>query len=283
MTIYTQTARFDTAIALSEDQMFRMAPSIFARDAHDSRSERFKPIPTIEIVRGLAKEGVSVVGVQQAGGRGTTATHGKHLIRLRRLDEQHQVGDSVFEVLLKNANDGSAAYDLMAGLFRIVCMNSLVAETPHQESLRVRHTGDAIGKVIEGTYTVMERAGEIAEKAQSWRNIKLTADHRAAYAKGAHVERFGDEAKTLVKPEQLLIPRRTADNGTDLWSTYNVVQENCMKGGIAPTMDARRAYRATHGNAARRTTTRQLNGIDQTVQVNKGLWAMADWLSRHAG
>ena len=38
--IYTQTARFDTGRALTEDEMRQQAPSIFAMEAHDSRSDR---------------------------------------------------------------------------------------------------------------------------------------------------------------------------------------------------------------------------------------------------
>jgi hypothetical protein len=57
MTIYTETARFDTGRAMTEDEMRKVAPSIFAQAAHESRSERFKPIPTIEILRALTKEG----------------------------------------------------------------------------------------------------------------------------------------------------------------------------------------------------------------------------------
>jgi hypothetical protein len=279
MTVYTQTARFDgSARALTENELFKIAPSIFARDAHFSRSERFTPIPTIEVIRGLNREGFSVVGAQQAlSRRVTNETHNKHLIRLRRLDDaQYNVGDSVFEVLLKNANDGSAAYDIMAGLFRILCANSLVAETPQQESLRVRHTGDVMGKVIEGTYTVLNRAGEIAEKAQAWRTIQLDDHCRMAFAKGALIERFGEKeglpgvADTTVRPEQVLMPRRQADGGHDLWSTFNVAQENLIKGGM---------HHRTNG---RNLATRTIKGIDQSVQVNKGLFAMADWLSRHA-
>lgn len=67
MTIYTHTARFDTARALTEDEMRKAAPSIFATAAHESRSERFQPIPTIEILRGLMAEGFMPVGAKQSG------------------------------------------------------------------------------------------------------------------------------------------------------------------------------------------------------------------------
>lgn len=118
MSIYAKTARFDTGRALSEDEMRTIAPSIFATSAHESRSERFMPIPTIEILRGLMKEGFAPVGARQSVSRTEgKANFTKHLIRLRRLDDGnvYKVGDTVCEILLKNANDGTSAYELLAG------------------------------------------------------------------------------------------------------------------------------------------------------------------------
>ena len=42
---------------LDEDQMRAAAPSVFAEGKHASRSERYTYIPTIEVLRGLRKEG----------------------------------------------------------------------------------------------------------------------------------------------------------------------------------------------------------------------------------
>ena len=89
--IYTQTARFDRARALTEDELRQTAPSVFAATAHDSCSERFRPIPTIEVVRGLAREGLSVVGARQAIVRQEGRENfTKHLLRLRRLDDDRR-------------------------------------------------------------------------------------------------------------------------------------------------------------------------------------------------
>jgi hypothetical protein len=85
MTVYTHTARFDTARALTEDELRKAAPSIFATAAHESRSDRFQPIPTIEILRGLMAEGFMPVGAKQSGCRDEGKKEfTKHLIRLRR-------------------------------------------------------------------------------------------------------------------------------------------------------------------------------------------------------
>lgn len=161
MTVYTHTARFDTGRAMTEDELRRAAPSIFAMTAHESRSERFQPIPTIEVLRGLMAEGFMPVDAKQSSSRiEDKANFTKHLIRLRRVDEDkvYKVGDTVCEILLNNANDGTSAYDLMAGLFRVQCLNSLVAQCGTIDSVKVRHSGDVGSKVIEGTYQVLKRA-----------------------------------------------------------------------------------------------------------------------------
>lgn len=282
MSIYTSTARFDTGRALTEDEMRKAAPSIFATSAHESRSERFQPIPTIEILRGLTKEGFAPVGVRQA----TSRTEGKaeftkHLIRLRRIDDgkTYNVGDTVCEILLKNANDGTSAYELMAGLFRIRCMNSLVAQTGTVEEIKVRHSGDVQGKVIDGTYTVLKAAEHALVAPQDWSTMQLSRDEREILAKSAHVLRFGDvsgEVTTPIKPEQLLTQRRTGDLGSDLWSTWNVVQENAIRGGI-------RAVGRDDLGRPRRVRSRAVTGIDQDIKLNKALWLLGEEMAKLKG
>ena len=278
-TVYAKSARFDVARALTEDEMRREAPSIFAMVPHESRSERFRAIPTIEVLRALAKEGFHPVGVKQsvarAEGRGDFT---KHLIRLRRLDnvESYRVGDTVCEMLLKNANDGTSAYDLMAGLFRIACMNSLVSQTSTLDSVKVRHSGEVTHKVIEGTYRVLGEAQKTLAAPQDWAQKQLAREEREIFAEAAHVLRFGDAAgdvATPIAPRQLLSPRRRDDTANDLWTTFNVVQENVIRGGLT-------GINRIPGNRPRRVTTRAVNGIDQDVKLNKALWVLAEGMAK---
>lgn len=283
-----QAGRFDgSARALTEDELRQLAPSIFATEAHASRSERFRVIPTIEILRGLQKEGFSPVGAKQSTSRDVTKTDfTKHMIRLRRLDDgrSYQVGDTVAEIILKNANDGTSAYDLMSGLFRIACLNSLVTQTKTLDSVKVRHSGDAIGNVIEGTYRVLGETEKVLAAPQDWSGIQLSLPQRMAFAEAAHVARFGDaegETTTPIKPEQLLNVRRQEDAGRDLWTTLNVVQENVIRGGLHGRTDATRDERGRL-HRGRRVTTRPVNGIDQDVKLNKALWVLSERMAELA-
>jgi hypothetical protein len=275
------TARFDDgARPLSQDEMRRAAPSIFAAQPHASRSERFRAIPTIEVLRGLEKEGFFAVGVKQSGSRDASKTdYTRHMIRLPRLDnaQKYRVGDVVCEIILKNANDGTAAYELMAGLFRIRCLNSLVARIATIDSIRVRHSGDALEKVVDGTYRVLGQAEAVLAAPRDWSRIALDYDAKAALAASAHVLRFGDaggKTKTPIKPAQLLTPRRADDRADDLWTALNVIQENVIRGGLSArgpaTLDQHGRWRG------RVVTTRAINNIDQDVKLNRALWGLGE-------
>jgi hypothetical protein len=275
-TIYAKTARFDDARALTEDEMRKAAPSIFAIDAHESRSARFSPIPTIEILRALAFEQFFPVGVQQIASRQPGhENHSKHLIRMRRFDDTaYNVGDNVFEILLKNANDGSSVYDLMGGMFRIRCLNSLVVHDATVDQVRVRHSGDALYNVIEGTYRVLESAERVLEAPTKWSAIPLDEPERIAFAAKAHALRFGEGDKMApmagsISSLDLLEHHREGDRGHDLWTVFNVVQENAIKGGLEGLGTDRLGR-------DRRYRTRPVKGIDQTVGLNRALWKLAD-------
>lgn len=276
--VYGHAARFDTGHALTEDEIFKLAPSVFATEAHESRSDKFHPIATIDVVRGLAKEGFQVAGVKQGGTRiEGKAAFTKHLIRLRRFGEEgkYSVGDNVFELLLRNANDGTASYELLAGLFRIRCMNSLVTLSKELESVKVRHNGkNVINDVIEGTYRVLGESELALAAPQDWGKLQLTNDEQRLLAGAAHQIRFEvpEGERPAIEPEQLLRPRRQDDRATDLWTTWNVLQENAIKGGLhGSTYDA--------NNNRRRITTREVKGIDQDVKLNRALWTIGKYFA----
>jgi len=275
--IYTSTARFGAAQALSDEQIYKIAPSVFALEAHESRSQRFVAIPTIDILNQLRREGFECVGVKQSTARSESRTnYTKHLLRLRRIadDAKYSVGDTVFEILLRNANDGTAAYDLLGGLFRIVCKNSLVRQCGTVDSVKVRHNGkNVIGDVIEGTYRVLGSAELALTAPQDWSRIALNRDDQEVLAQAAHTIRFGDadgNVSTPIRPTQLLEARRFADQRDDLWTTFNRVQENAIRGGLT----------AYNREADRHTTTREVRGIDQDLKINKALWLIGEHFAK---
>src|SRR5688572_19543068 len=254
--------------ALTETQLREMVPSVFATEAHESRSSRFVAVPTWEIVQQILAEGFIVTKASQSTARDVTKQNfTRHMLRFERPGVTMRVGDTVPQALLVNANDGSSAYAMFLGAFRLVCANGLVIPTRTDASIRVKHSGRDVGqKVIDATYEVIDQAKKALDAPEAWSKITLREHEAVAFAEAGRILRYGDaegKVETPITAEMLLTARRAEDKGMDLWSTFNRVQENVIRGGISARQ--RTGHR-------RRVTTREITGIDQDVRLNKALW-----------
>jgi hypothetical protein len=103
---------------LSDDQIRAVAPSIFADGKHDSRSERYTYIPTIDVLNGLRNEGFQPFMVCQTRVRDQDKReHTKHMIRMRPADEI--TGDDANEIILLNSHDVCASQERFADTLRL--------------------------------------------------------------------------------------------------------------------------------------------------------------------
>lgn len=271
---------------MTDEQIARLAPSAFATEAHDSRSDRFQVIPTGAVISAMRREGFQPFSAKQARTRDIgRAAFTKHMIRFRHAGEaetrqQLQLGQTFPEVVLVNANDGSSAYKLMAGMFRLVCLNGMIVSEGGHREVSVKHFGDIARNVIEGSYEVLDGSRRALTSATEWAGLQLTRDHQMALAEAAHTIRFADADGTVTTPiqaAQMLTPRRSADAGSDLWSTFNRIQENAVRGGLSGFA------RDERGRRLRRVTTKEVQGIDGDVRLNRALWALGERMAQLRG
>ena len=120
---------------LTDDQIHRVAPSIFADAPHESRSQRYAYIPTAAVLTELRKEGFQPFMVTQTRVRDEgKREHTKHMLRLRHASQIH--GAEANEIVLLNSHDGTSSYQMLAGMFRFVCSNGLPTRRPHGKRKR---------------------------------------------------------------------------------------------------------------------------------------------------
>ncbi len=255
---------------LDNEALYRHVPSVFAREAHDSRSERYVYVPTIDIVEGLRREGwFPFFAVQSVPRDGSRHGHAKHMLRLRRDDG---IGKpEAAEVIVVNSHDGTSSYQMFAGMLRFVCTNSLVAGERFEE-VRVPHKGNIQHDIIEGVYTVAEDFPRLIDASETMKEITLTADERHVLAEASLVARYGED-ESPIRPDQIIQPRRREDAMSSLWMTYNAIQENMIKGGL-------HGQRRNAEGRIRRSQTRAIGGIDQNVPLNRALWTLAEGMQR---
>jgi hypothetical protein len=103
----------------------------------------------------------------------------------------------------------------------------------------------------------------------------LDRQEARALAAAAKELRF-DETSAFgqsVNPEVFLDVRRFEDRSTDLWTTFNVVQENVIKGGLHTVIE-------DANGRVKQATSREVKGIDQDAKLNRALWVLGQEMAR---
>lgn len=261
-------------VAISDEQLNALAPSVFASQPIAGVSDRYSFLPTSSILNGMRENGwVPVRAEQQSVRTETRRGFQKHLIRFARAEhlaawDKNQVRP---EMVLLNSHDKSSAYQLHCGLFRLVCLNGMVVSDGTFARISIKHSGFNPDSVIEASFDVLEAVPQIMDKVKLFQDRILTDAGRLALATGAATYRWEDPNKAPVNPSMLLNPRRYGDGAKDLWTTLNTVQENITRGG-------QRDYSRRRPDGSRMPKSRAIKGIDEDMKLNKALWQMAEVL-----
>lgn len=271
---------------LTTEQMQKAVPALFATEAHESRSNRFRPIPSATVMEALRKEGFRPMFAQQQRTRKPgKAAFTRHMVRMRHPAYVNSDG-LASEVIMINANDGTASWRLVSGCWRFVCANGLFIGTTKAD-VRVRHSGkleNVVQAVSEGAYEAIRLAAEDAEIIAQMRDTHLDHDGVTALATSVHQLRFPDAWQAPepgaplqfnrdfapVEPLELAQPQRQADRADDLWTVFNVIEENARVGGQTGSI--------LKGAKRRQATVRAVTGIQQAEQLGRAVRTRADRL-----
>ena len=251
----------------NEELLRTYAPAAFATEPEEGRvSDRYSFLPTTDILEILQDEGWTAWKAQQVSARTWSKDHAKHIIRLKHEDldmKSFDVGDSFPEMLLMNAHNGLGSYDLMGGIFRMVCSNGMVISESDFGKIHIRHIGFEAKQVVEASQALILNASKVADKINSWQNIELSPRSQQDFFADAAKIRFENPDDGIINDISTI--RREADRGNDLWRTFNVAQENLIRGGFR------------NGNTNR--MVRPISNIQKDVKFNAELWDLASTYS----
>lgn len=263
---------------LTLDQVRVAAPSVFADRPWHGVSERYAFIPTASVVESFLAEGWDVTAArQQRVLLEDRKEFTRHILRFRRNDSLAlRVGDVFPEVVLVNSHDRGSAYQMHAGLYRLVCSNGLIVDDGTFSRLSIRHSGNVLDDVRKGADDIIREVPRIMGEVRDMQTIELTLEERDVFAKAAISLRFD---AIPVEPYQVLARRRYGDDARDLWTTFNVIQENLSKGGLKYVIPAHRNEEGLPVRP-RRARTREVKSIKEDTRLNKALWTLAEEMKR---
>lgn len=195
---------------------------LLTNDENTAKS-RYKHIQTMDVANFFRNKGWVIRTVQGAG------KFSRHLVRM--VHPNHVIGEDRLEILIRNSYDGRSKLNVSLGIYRLVCSNGLVVGETF-DSIVQKHIGKNIETELENKYERLvaqaERLTTVVEKMKN-----TTVDVPIKLIEAIAMETIGKKKEVKsINSEALLKPLREEDEGKDLWSIMNIVQEKSINGGI---------------------------------------------------
>lgn len=187
----------------------------------------------------------------------------RHLYRLCRREDFGK--PELPELVVVNSHNGACALQVYTGFFRLICENGMIAGG--KEELRIRHMGHTMEEVMSAIRGVAENFQNTHDKVDAFKCKMLNDGEIRDFARKANEIRTEIGLRAIGDPMELLVPRRSEDAGSDLWSVFNRTQENLMKGGLGL---------AWTDNDKRHRMSRPIRNIVQNIDANRKLWTIAE-------
>lgn len=264
---------------MSKDEMREKAPYIFAKDVTNPNvSKKYVFANTETIIDDLAKLGWGVVDCRQQRANKRSNIHSFHMVAFQHPDlyitKDAEDGTSTVDcyprLILTTSHDGFKSFKFMVGLFRLVCSNGLIVATSNFANISIRHMNytfeELRGVVAKAVQAVSDNVGVMNEM----QSIELTDEQKNDFALAALKIRKGRENDEKFKvPDteiaDVLTPEREEDEGNDLWSVFNVLQEKIIKGTFSTTSDKN----------GRQRKARAIKGLAKDIEINQKLFLEA--------
>jgi len=250
---------------LNNQELKSKAPTLFTQEPHCEVSDKYHFIQTIDVIEEVRSNNWYPVAVSEANVRDEEKQgYQQHCVRFRHLDDLLSPGDNAVELLLFNSHDRSKSFSISAGIYRFVCANGLVISDSIFEAYKIKHLGDKENDVARAVANITAIKPKLMDKIQKLESIELNKVEKESFAKSSIPLRFDKHLQ--IEHSDLLVPLRDEDTSNDLYTVLNVIQENLLRGKIS----------GINIETGRKFTSKEITSISKDVDVNQGLWDIAE-------
>ena len=265
-------SKLDTGF-MTREQIKEACPVAFAETPSAEVSKHYTHIPTDRVIDDMEKLGWGVITAQQVSARKKdTKGFQKHMLVFRHPDlmVEGKDGDNVWpQIIMTNSHDGKNAFTFQAGMYRFVCSNGLVIADQEFGKMRIRHMGYDF-ETLRGTINEMvEKLPLTVESMNKFKQTELTKPQKYDLARKALATRFKVQKDQKIDQvykidlDAFLTPVRKEDEGNDLWSVFNLVQERVVTGDF------------DYVSGVKMRKAREIKNFKQDLDVNQKLFEVA--------
>lgn len=247
---------------LTMDELHRAVPAAFAEEPADNVSDRYSFISTREVIDQLASWEWFPVDAHQST-KVRDQRHATHQITFRKPDTRIQVGGVMPQINLFNNHAALKRAIMRAGFHKLVCSNGLIVSVPGLVDAKFSyiHIDNAAFNFEQSFYAALGQLNIATDHIKQWMETSLNFVEQNEFAAKAVLVRNHDDPvwSKHFDAHEFLNRRRPEDRGNDLWTVFNVVQENIMKGGVQGAV----------------RTTKPITQVAEVQRINEGLWQLA--------
>ena len=269
--------------ALNDNDIKAICPVAFKETMSQSEirnlglSKHYSFVPTSSVINDLRSMGWEVVDAKQVKARKkSTRGYQKHMVTFEHPDYRVEGAEEFPQLLLTNSHDGGNAFQLSAGIFRLVCSNGLVIKSEDYGSARLVHKGYSFEAVQKLVNEFAETIDGTLSKITEMKKVELTKEQQIEFAKQAALLRFTAKSYNenniadVVDIDDLLNVERKEDAGNGLWEVFNRVQESLVNGKYNYAMNGK-----VNAADAKTRKARPIKNFKQSIDVNKKLSELA--------
>lgn len=250
----------------------RNAPAAFASDHAEHLTDRYQQLFTADFIPVLADYGYHPVQAVQSHRKGkSTAEHRHHFIAFAEGDTYGgQDTGTRPEIILYNSHDGSGAVRMIAGAYRFICSNGIIAGDGFQS--RVYHTKSSMNKFPVMLKDTIASLPLLMDRIEHLKQIEVAtgSPEYNEFVNRAFLTRWDDskmDSYTLNSLGRSI--RRHEDLYQDAWTVFNRIQENVIRGG---TM----IKSLTEDNKIKYRKAGAIGSVKETMRINSELWEVAE-------
>ena len=279
----TVLAKVEKHQALSDDDIRVVCPVAFKETMSSKEirnlglSKHYSFVPTSNVINDLRSMGWECVDAKQVKARKkSTRGYQKHMITFEHPKYKVEGAEEYPQLLLTNSHDGGNAFQLSAGIFRLVCSNGLVIKTEDYGTARLVHKGYSFEAVQKLVNEFVDTIDETLTRITAMKEVELDKAQQMEFAKQAALLRFTaksyneDNIGDVVDLDDLLNVERKEDAGNGLWEVFNRVQESLVNGKYNYAMNGK-----VNAADAKTRKARPIKNFKQSIDVNKKLSELA--------
>jgi hypothetical protein len=163
------------------------------------------------------------------------------------------------QLLVTNSHEGSSSVQFRLGFYRLVCSNGLIVGSNIIPIIRVNHNEKGFNELDKVIEQVVANFQKVKNSIEVMQKVQLTDSQINEF--------YGNVIKLRIPDKKVenfnIEVKRKEDNVKDLFTVFNVIQENLLTTGFRATIDGKeRKIRAIKGHL-------------QSIEINQQLWDMA--------